>query len=135
MRLRLLFGAFVAVALVVAGCSPSSESGDSTASPTLGDDATTTSAVPTTAVPTTTTSSPTTTTVEATTEVALAHAGLIVGNETYYAGENGADPDSVITAVADALGPPTMDSGWGATSDLDGRVPGGSVGRQSDPRL
>jgi hypothetical protein len=37
----------------------------------------------------------------------------MVEDETYYAGQNGSDPDLVIAAVTDALGPPTMDSGWG----------------------
>ena len=113
MNARLIFGASMALALVAAGCSSSSESSDSTTSTTLAEAATTTTAVTTTTVPATTTTSPTTTTGGQIAEVALAHAGLIVEDEAYYAGQNGSDPDPVIAAVTDALGPPTVDSGWG----------------------
>lgn len=34
-------------------------------------------------------------------------------DDEYHAGQNGSDPDPVITAVTGALGPPTKDSGWG----------------------
>ncbi|MGB5379731.1 MAG: hypothetical protein WBO25_01905 [Acidimicrobiia bacterium] len=120
MKARLFFGASMALVLVVAGCSSSSESSDSPTSTTAAETATTTTAAATTTVaaaattvPTTTAGSPTTTAGGQIAEVTLAHAGLIVAAEMYYAGQNGSDPDPVITAVTDALGPPTMDSGWG----------------------
>ena len=103
----------MALALVAAGCSSSSESSDSTTSTTLAEAATTTTAVTTTTVPATTTSAPTTTAAGKAAAVVLAHAGLMVEDEAYYAGQNGSDPDPVIAAVTDALGSPTMDSGWG----------------------
>lgn len=37
----------------------------------------------------------------------------MVGDEMYFTGQNGSDPEPVIDAVTDALGPPTTDSGWG----------------------
>ena len=113
MEARLLFGASLVLVLVAAGCSSSSESSDSTPSTTLAEAATTTTNVTTTTVPATTTTSPTTTTGGQIAEVTLAHAGVIVEDETYYAGQNGSDPDPVIAAVTDVLGPPTVDSGWG----------------------
>jgi hypothetical protein len=73
----------------------------------------TTTAAVTTTVPPTTTSAPTATSTGQITEVTLGHAGVIVKDETYYAGQNGSDPDPVIAAVTDALGSPTVDSGWG----------------------
>ena len=100
--------------LVATGCSSSSESSVSTTSTTLAEAATTTTAVTTTTVPATTTSAPTTTAAGKATAVVLAHAGLMVEDEVYYAGQNGSDPDPVIAAVTDALGPPTADSGWGS---------------------
>ena len=113
MKARLLFGASMVLVLVAAGCSSSSESSDSTTSATLAEAATTTTAVTTTTIPVTTTSAPTTTTGGQIAEPTLAHAGVIVEDETYYAGQNGSDPDPVIAAVTNALGPPTVDSGWG----------------------
>lgn len=113
MKVRLLFGASMALVLVAAGCSPSSEGNDSTSSTTVAETAITTTAVTTTTVPVTTTSSPTTTTDAMITELTLAHAGLNVEGDMYYAGHKGSDPDLVIAAVTGALGSPTMDSGWG----------------------
>ena len=120
MKVRLLFGASMALVLVAAGCSTPSDGNDSTSSTTVAEmattttvPATTTTAVTTTTVPTTTTISPATTADGEKAGVALAHAGLIVEDEMYYAGQNGSDPDPVIAAVTDALGPPTTDSGWG----------------------
>lgn len=113
MKIRWFFGACTAVALVAAGCTSTSESSDSTTSTTAAETATTTTVAATTTGPATTTSSPTTTTGGQIAEVTLAHAGVIVDDELYYAGQNGSDPDPVIAAVTGALGPATMDSGWG----------------------
>lgn len=124
--MRRSVGIVVAVALVVSGCSPGEESGDTTTS-TAPAETTTTSLPPTTttttpttttttpATTTTTTLPPTTTTVAATTTT-VAAGTVELTDEGIYAGDTwiyfGYDDDDAVAAVEAVLGAPMTDSGW-----------------------
>ena len=112
---RIVLPVFVVV-LLAAACTD--DQSVSTTTNTAASSTTTTAADTTTTAPATTSSS--TTTLPDVLDIILAHSGLVVGGEEFFAGQNGSDPEPVIAAVTVELGEPTTDSGWGPNPVAEG---------------
>lgn len=110
-RRHLAFASLVVSTLVVAACANGSDGAASPASTTASTVGTTSSS---SATSSTTVASP------PDPEIELRGDGLGVV-------ELGAAPDVAITAVTDALGDPTVDTGWEASSSAYGTCPGDRV--------